>query len=326
MAAPDDLATLSSLALGWHRAVTESSPEGFQAWALGLLASRLPFDAAFWASGHYDGRTPVVHNFFVTNRPPEIVLDYARVSVDDWLGARCAASPGEAHVANAMIEDSQTTARLAAYMKKWRITHAMSCHTLDEVSGLSTAISLWREAPKGTFEAGCRRFFELAVPHLVDCAAANRLHHVRRALGVDHAKGSGAVADRHGILQLAPPDFQQLLVLEWPGWRGPRLPEPLIVLLKVHGDQRYIGRRVAFRARPSNDLFFLHGRNRCVADSLSRREREIALMVVQGMTREQVAARLGAARSTVRNHLSSIFIKLGIQKQSQLAEQLHSAD
>jgi DNA-binding CsgD family transcriptional regulator len=323
MAPTDDLSMLSALTLEWHRAVTESPPESFQAWALGRLGNRLPFDAAFWASGHYEGRTPVVHNFVVANRPREIIVDYAQISADDWLGATCAASPGTAHVANAMAEDPRTSARVAAYLKKWRITHALSSHAFDEISGLLTGIALWRDAAKGAFGPDCRRFFELAVPHLVECSAANRLHHLGGSLGVDHARGFGALADRHGTLQVAQPDFQRLLLAEWPSWRGPRLPEPLTAMLKAAGERHFVGRHSAFGASPSNDLFVLNARNRCVADSLSPREREIARLVVQGLSRKQIAAELGAAQSTVRNHLSSVFIKLGIQKQSQLAEKLH---
>ena len=323
---PDDLAVLSALSLEWHHAATDISPDCFQTWALGRLGSRIPFDGAFWASGHWEGRRPVFHNFILVNRPLEMRADYARIYADDWLGAKCAASPGTAYVANAMRDDPATTPRVAAYLKKWKTTHALSCHTVDNVTGLSRAISLWRETEKGPFDESCRRFFELAMVHLNDAMASNCIHHLGHGLRRPNPRFSGAVADRHGILQLTTPAFQQWLTAEWPDWRGPWLPDPLKNIFGEPPRERYVGARSVFLATPVNDLIFLQARARTAADSLSKREREIAELVLQGLTRQQIAGRLGSAPSTVRNHLSTVFLKLGIHKQSELATKMLGDD
>jgi predicted ATPase/DNA-binding SARP family transcriptional activator/DNA-binding CsgD family transcriptional regulator len=52
---------------------------------------------------------------------------------------------------------------------------------------------------------------------------------------------------------------------------------------------------------------------------LTHREEEVAVLVAQGLTNRQVAARLVISESTVETHLARIFKKLGLHSRSQLA-------
>ncbi|MPY96351.1 MAG: hypothetical protein GEV08_25795 [Acidimicrobiia bacterium] len=54
--------------------------------------------------------------------------------------------------------------------------------------------------------------------------------------------------------------------------------------------------------------------------SLSPREREVLDLVAEGMRVPDVAERLFVSRSTVRNHLSQLFRKLGVSSQPGLLE------
>ncbi len=56
---------------------------------------------------------------------------------------------------------------------------------------------------------------------------------------------------------------------------------------------------------------------------LSRREIEVARHVVQGLSAEQLAARLSISVTTVKTHLQSIFHKAGVRSRLQLAALLH---
>lgn len=53
-------------------------------------------------------------------------------------------------------------------------------------------------------------------------------------------------------------------------------------------------------------------------EGLTRRELEILVLVVDGMTYEQVAERLILAPCTVRTHMKNIYKKLQIKSQAQL--------
>ena len=51
-------------------------------------------------------------------------------------------------------------------------------------------------------------------------------------------------------------------------------------------------------------------------DALSTRAREVLGLVAQGLSDEDIAARLGIARNTLRNHIAAIYARLGVHKRS----------
>ena len=53
-------------------------------------------------------------------------------------------------------------------------------------------------------------------------------------------------------------------------------------------------------------------------ESLTRREREIIVLIAQGLKREQIAERLFISETTVRNHLTSILYKLKLSDRFEL--------
>jgi DNA-binding CsgD family transcriptional regulator len=55
---------------------------------------------------------------------------------------------------------------------------------------------------------------------------------------------------------------------------------------------------------------------------LTAREREIALLVADGLTSKEVAERLYLSARTVSNHLQNAYAKLGISKRTELADAL----
>ena len=53
--------------------------------------------------------------------------------------------------------------------------------------------------------------------------------------------------------------------------------------------------------------------------SLTNRERDIVRVVLEGASNRVIADRLGLREQTVKNHLSSIFSKLGVSSRLELA-------
>src|SRR5690242_10074062 len=53
--------------------------------------------------------------------------------------------------------------------------------------------------------------------------------------------------------------------------------------------------------------------------SLSRREREVAALVVEGLTNKEIAARLFISERTVDGHLEHVREKLGVTSRAQIA-------
>ena len=58
------------------------------------------------------------------------------------------------------------------------------------------------------------------------------------------------------------------------------------------------------------------------SDGLTSREREVALLVADGLRSREVAERLGIASQTVKSHLKTIFDKLGVRNRVELARRL----
>jgi DNA-binding NarL/FixJ family response regulator len=52
--------------------------------------------------------------------------------------------------------------------------------------------------------------------------------------------------------------------------------------------------------------------------SLTKRERELAILVGEGLTNREIAQRLFVSESTVRHHLTSVFTKLGVSNRFEL--------
>ena len=60
------------------------------------------------------------------------------------------------------------------------------------------------------------------------------------------------------------------------------------------------------------------------SDGLTQREREVALLVADGLRSREVAERLAIAPQTVKSHLKTIFDKLGVRNRVELARRLSS--
>ena len=67
-------------------------------------------------------------------------------------------------------------------------------------------------------------------------------------------------------------------------------------------------------------------RREALLDHLSRREREIARLLVAGYSGVNVAAISGLSENTVRTHAKHIYTKLDIHKRQELLDMLNGLD
>ena len=58
--------------------------------------------------------------------------------------------------------------------------------------------------------------------------------------------------------------------------------------------------------------------------ALTARERDVAALIAEGLTNDQVAGRLYISRSTVKTHLQSIFAKAGVPNRTALVALLYA--
>lgn len=73
------------------------------------------------------------------------------------------------------------------------------------------------------------------------------------------------------------------------------------------------------------DAFLARAASAGAFDTLSPREREIAELLARGLDNAQIAAHLGLAEKTVRNRISALFTKLGVENRGQAIVRARSA-
>jgi DNA-binding CsgD family transcriptional regulator len=212
-------------------------------------------------------------------------------------------------------------------MARWRLAHELAFVAVDPLTSLSTGITLYRRQAQAAFTDAERQFFQSAAVHMAEnlgFAAIQQLLLATRSGTADIS--SCGVADRSGMLQVAPADFQRLLRLEWPNWHGHKLPEDICQALVALSTPGFVGKRIVLRITTLSDVLLLQARAKRPADNLSQRELEVALLLAGGHTYKEAAQRLRVAPATVRNHIASIFAKLGVGKQSEMAVALRALD
>ena len=59
---------------------------------------------------------------------------------------------------------------------------------------------------------------------------------------------------------------------------------------------------------------------------LSPREREVALLVARGLANKEIASELGLSHGTVKLHVHSIFLKVGVHKRYMLISLMRDSE
>jgi DNA-binding CsgD family transcriptional regulator len=161
------------------------------------------------------------------------------------------------------------------------------------------------------------------VAHMVEAGALALRQFIRRDERLSEmgrsSRGSAALVDDAGIVYSASEQFRELLLGD-PHKLIDRLPFSL-------PEEAFAGRgmfshnSLHFRASPAGGkLYLLHARRAMPLDELSPREQEIARALSAGKTFKTVARQCGIAVSTVANHASRIYRKLGIYRREELVE------
>lgn len=168
-----------------------------------------------------------------------------------------------------------------------------------------------------------------AVGHLVQASTLALQQFIQRdewlqSLGRT-SRGSSALVDGHGAIYAGSSHFRELLQAELgapPGFGT--LPHSISRDSLIHSETFVIG-SLHFRVAQEGSLYLLHARKPIALDTLTAREREIARALGHGKTFKSVARQYGIAVSTVANHASRIYKKLGIFRREELMEQVIAA-
>ncbi|KMY67064.1 hypothetical protein AAU61_14100 [Desulfocarbo indianensis] len=289
--------------------------------AMERLAGLIPFDTALWASGHTQGLS--VHNAYLHKLPAEMMENWEQYKHQDRLLAHIMANPGlTCDVYDFYSRHERPSLEIyKQHSAHYGIESAISTAIPNPDSGLMEVMSLYRKPGQPEFSPRQRALKQFVFPLMIDVWHQNQIAHLKSLSGGEPSLAA-AICDRQGLLRHADAEFLALLLAEWPGWKAPMLPKPLVSWLSAPGQPDYKGKRLALSADLLEDLILLQGQPSGAASLLTPREEQVARHYASGMTYLELAGELGVSPSTVRRHLESIYKKLGVSNKIGLAQAL----
>ncbi len=314
--------TLCAFLLEAHRADPDDGAEPFRRWAMRRLREFVAFDLAAWGDGAIGAEVRLDAIELHAIDPGALALMAASAASDPHL-ARVLENPGEP-VAYSL--DSSHPRAMHDFAEATGAAHALSTAAFDRASGLAQGIVLYRRSgsdPFGDAEVSAMRAL---FGHLTLAWTRRQLDGMIRARrDLFRTPGHAASAGPDRVLRTAEPGFLRVLRAEWPDWSGPRLPEPIAVPVDAGGEALHIGRQAVVRAIRGDGILMLRARLRVTADMLTARERQAAELAAAGRSDKEIAAALGIALATARNHIAAIHRRLGTRNRVEIAERLREA-
>ncbi len=307
------------LLLDLYHGASERPLEEFQDFALDLVKPMLQFDAARWGNANVQDGDFTPHAVHLHNDPEESLTDWAEFFDIDTFASETAAKLGCAknvHISSHYIGKQYVGIR--DYAHKYGHENAMALALEQKGSRLLNWVALYRADPDCQFTGREERLCEALAPHLLTALGINRTICLENFdAAADWRRPSFAMADRRGMLWFAEPEFNRLIGAEWPAWREPALPGPLLDGIEHAG--RFAGQGLVVSAAPLGRLLLLRARPLCAIDRLTPRERDVALAYGRGLSSKEVARQLGISPATVHHHLRIAYDKLGVDNKASLA-------
>ena len=312
----------SDLLLKLYRLAQDAPATEFQTRVLDAAREKFDFDFALWATGVIgpEGATP--HTIFVYRQPPEMMENWGRIKPRDTLIFEAYNNLGRtvnAALASDPCWQTRFNADMMAHIKRYGMEHTLMTMIATPLLGLYTAVSFYRANPEQPFTETERLLKQNLMPHLAEAWNINRFNFIHSPRnGGAQLEQARAICDMKGVLYNVSQGFAEVMLAEWPDWRGPQLPGVLLDTLSGEGQQKCVGHVIVGTIKTLNDLLLFSVRKKSAVDQLSTRELEVARHFGRGMDFRRIADELHIAPVTVRNHLQAIYTKLGVGNKVEL--------
>ncbi|WP_026872526.1 response regulator transcription factor [Inquilinus limosus] len=297
---------------------------GIPAWGFDRLRSILGFDCAWYGWARFEPGRTVVHASSTMDLPGDFVRFWTTIENQDLVARslRETRSGVRTYDRNQPVQTDGMIELAERYrIRKW--ASAMHCRP-NRTTVFFASIYRGDTRPPD-WEAEDLHFLQGAVDHIFLAVQAS----ARRGAEPASADGTTLLVDPSGFAYLGLEASEGMLKSVWPGWTGERLPAPLRRLLQrpgtvtLKGDGVVVSCERAGDAGEQSELVRLRLSPIAGLDRLTRREREVALLLAAGATHKQAAQALGSAPATIRNQTQSIYEKLGIRSRAELAGAVH---
>lgn len=279
----------------------------------------LGFDSAWLGRSTITERGPVLHESYTYGLPENYVAEWEKITEEDPFAPQVTASPGKAVVMR--VTEAGMTQNFREFAGKFGLAQFMCAIDIDPVLKTCTHLSLYREKLLPHFDHHAMELLEGLISNLAAAITMNRVRHVEQ-LRADTTKRkfSTAICNQQGIIQFAESNFGELMLMEWPEWKGSRLPSSLIKLTGQDSDGLYAGKSIVSELESrGNNLLIVTLRLKAATDLLTPRELAITRMFGAGKTYKEVAKHLGISPATVRHHLRQAYTKLNVQNKGEIA-------
>jgi DNA-binding CsgD family transcriptional regulator len=192
-------------------------------------------------------------------------------------------------------------------------------------SRLISRMAFWFSGPRNGSADDTRRL----AAHLVEAGLLALKHFIlsdeRLSRWGRSNRGTAAMVDARGTVYAASRAFRELVGGEFGDLTFVKLPFELPNELDADNGSFTRG-TLRLRAVKADDVrLLIYARKAQPLDGLSPREQEIARALSTGKTFKSVARQCGIATSTVANHASRIYRKLGIYRREELFEMIRAA-
>lgn len=276
------------------------------------LRSILGFDCAWYGWARFEPGRTIVQASSTLNLPGDFARFWTTMESQDLVARSLRETPGgvRTYDRNQPVQTDGMAELAERYrIRKW----ASAMHSRPNRTTVFFASIYRGDARPAEWETEDLHFLQGAVDHIFLAVQASQ----RR----DATGRAALLVDPSGFAYLGLEASEGLLKSVWPGWTGERLPGPLRRAVQRPGTVTLKGEGVVVSCERNDPSGLVRLQLSAIADldRLTRREREVALLLAAGATHKQAAQALGSAPATIRNQIQAIYEKLGIRSRAELA-------
>jgi len=321
------LTRYSNLLLTVYRDAQEKTVAEFQDSVLSALKAALPFDSSMWGHGVMNPSGLDIHSIHLHNSSTAMLLAYDKVKHQDDAAFMVTQQPTTTMAFSTQtFFDKPDRSEIRQFATEFGHENYLISCDINPITKFTQWISLYRKDARQICTQLETQLFANLAPHLMQALAINRKLHLDKLLGdTVREKWSVAIADPRGYYYHVDPRFLELLELDWTS-KNPDVLPPALLKSLLSSQSQVNGHQVVVRCSVEHGLLYLKARESVPADLLSPKELLIARLLANGLTKKEVAEKLGRSLETVRSHVRSAFVKLDIQSTVALTQHLALAE
>lgn len=309
---------LSRLLLHLYQVARERSFDSFQDIAVREICRHIAFDGSWWGMATLVGGRYRIHGSHLWGLPGDVPQLVNRADSETVVEQRVTEYINRAFILGQ--QDLNSTPGNAAVNRHIGVNQVMCASSHSHPTNLLSFFAIGRNSAVPAFTEAERLLLELLMPHLTAMLNLSHVSHMSQLRSTGSAlRSSMGVVDSAGILHTAESGFDRFLRDEWPCWIGPNLPEPLAGAI-ARRSHHYQGGAVNAELAWVKDRVLVTLTHRSVLDALSPQERAVTVAYAAGLSYKEVARSLHVAPTTVRHHLRSVYVKLGVSDKAALAQ------